>query len=86
LNLFANAHGRPVDGRDHVGVGEQIATLQLIADFAASEKLLRNAAQAGLQYVATWGPAVEASAGENTASPSQKKIADTAKAALDRLR
>jgi hypothetical protein len=37
LALFATAHGRPVDERDHVGIGEQVASIHLIADFAASE-------------------------------------------------
>ena len=62
LNLFATAHGRPVDGRDGVGVGEQIATIHLIADFAASESLVRNAAREGLRELATWGKSVDASA------------------------
>ena len=62
LNLFATAHGRPVDGRDGVGVGEQIATIHWIADFAASESLVRNAAREGLRELATWGQSVDASA------------------------
>ena len=62
LNLFATAHGRPVDGRKFVGVGEQIATIHLIADFAASEKLLKNAARNGLQEFASWDSGLDASA------------------------
>jgi len=54
LTLFALAHGRPIDGRDGVGVGEQVATVQLIADFARREKLLRGAASGGLSYLAGW--------------------------------
>ncbi|MEU0265754.1 hypothetical protein [Nocardioides sp. NPDC006303] len=60
LSLFATAHGRPIDGRDGVGVGEQVATIHLIADFAASESLLRNAAREGLTDFATWGDGIEA--------------------------
>ncbi|WP_205471327.1 hypothetical protein [Nocardioides sp. SYSU D00038] len=59
LNLFATAHGRPVDGRDGVGVGEQVATLHLIADFASKESLVRNAAIEGLRHFTTWGTGVE---------------------------
>ena len=53
-----------MDGRDGVGVGvgEQIATIHLIADFAASESLVRNAAREGLRELATWGQSVDASA------------------------
>ena len=54
LNLFALAHGRPVDGRDRVGLGEQIATVHLIADFAKKEQLVRNAAKEGLRHLTTW--------------------------------
>jgi hypothetical protein len=61
LNLFATAHGRPVDGRDGVGVGEQIATIHLIADFAAKEDMLKNAAREGLEEFATWGSGLDAS-------------------------
>ena len=53
LTLFAAAHGRPAD-REHVGVGEQIATIHLIADFAEKEPVLRNAARAGLSDLTTW--------------------------------
>jgi hypothetical protein len=74
LNLFATAHGRPVDGREKVGVGEQIATVHLIADFAAREGLLKNAAREGLKDFATWGTTAEA-----------KKVADAASEALKRL-
>lgn len=54
VNLFAAAHGRPVDGRESIGVGEQIATIHLIADFAAEEGVLRQAAAAGLRELASW--------------------------------
>jgi ABC-type branched-subunit amino acid transport system substrate-binding protein len=54
LTLFATAHSRPTDGRDGAGVGEQIATIHLIADFAKRERLVRNAAKAGLTYFAKW--------------------------------
>lgn len=64
LNLFATAHGRPVDGRDGTGVGEQIATVHLIADFAASEKLVRNAAREGLRHITTWEKGLDASVEE----------------------
>lgn len=55
LNLFAVAHGRPADGRTGVGLGEQVATVHLIADFAVKEKLVREAARAGLAQLANWG-------------------------------
>jgi hypothetical protein len=54
LVLFSTAHGRPADGREHVGLGEQIATVQLIADFARKERLVENAARAGLAELAAW--------------------------------
>lgn len=53
LSLFSLAHGRPEGGRT-VGVGEQIATIHLIADFAAREKVVRNAAREGLQHLTSW--------------------------------
>lgn len=60
LTLFATAHGRPVDGRANVGVGEQVASVHLIADFAKQEnKLLKNAACEGLAYLATWEQDIE---------------------------
>lgn len=64
LSLFATAHGRPTDGRDHVGVGEQVASIHLIADFAASETVLRNAAREGLEYLRAWDNAKIAQAAE----------------------
>ncbi len=55
VSLFAAAHGRPTDGRDGaIGVGEQVATIHLIADFAAKEGVLVNAAIAGLRNIETW--------------------------------
>ncbi|WP_458115151.1 hypothetical protein [Arthrobacter sp. D2-10] len=59
VSLFAAAHGRPSDGRDGVGVGEQIATIHLIADFAVKEDVLKNAAREGLREISTWGQAIE---------------------------
>lgn len=59
LTFFATAHGRPTDGRDGVGAGEQVATVHLIADFAIREKLVREAARAGLGYIAAWSAPVE---------------------------
>lgn len=53
LALFALAHGRPEGGRT-VGVGEQVATVHLIADFASREKVLRNAAREGLLQLSSW--------------------------------
>ncbi|MFD1860715.1 hypothetical protein EHW97_11265 [Aeromicrobium camelliae] len=61
LDLFATAHGRPTDGREAVGVGEQVATVHLIADFAAEEDMLKNAAREGLKELATWGSGLDAS-------------------------
>jgi hypothetical protein len=75
LLLFAAAHGRPVDRAD-IGVGEQVATIHLIADFAAKEKLLKNAASAGLRDLTSW-------AGAGTSGST--KVAEAAKAALKRL-
>ena len=74
LALFATAHGRPVDERDHVGIGEQVASIHLIADFAASEKLLRNAAREGLKDLLAW-----------EGSANHDKVAHAAKTALHRL-
>ncbi len=54
LKLFAVAHGRPTDGRDSVGIGEQVATVHLIADYAVKEDLVRNAAKAGLTELSKW--------------------------------
>jgi hypothetical protein len=53
LALFSLAHGRLDSGRT-VGVGEQVATIHLIADFALREKVVRNAAREGLRYLASW--------------------------------
>jgi hypothetical protein len=74
LALFATAHGRPVDERDHVGIGEQVASICLIADFAASEKLLRNTAREGLKDLLAW-----------EGSANHDKVAHAAKTALHRL-
>ncbi|MEH3068315.1 MAG: hypothetical protein PGN15_09780 [Aeromicrobium erythreum] len=55
VSLFATAHGRPIEERPHpVGVGEQVATIHLIADFAMKEPVLVNAAVAGLRNLASW--------------------------------
>lgn len=74
LSLFANANGRPTDGRDEVGVPEQVATVHLIADFARREADLYYAAHAGLKQLVGWG-----------AHPSGAPVAEAAKSALDRL-
>jgi hypothetical protein len=79
LNLFASAHGRPLDGRK-VGLGEQVATVHLIADFAASEPVLRNAALEGLREIASWDSDAEAS------PEGYKRIARAATEALERLK
>lgn len=73
LTLFATAHGRPVD-REHVGVGEQVATIHLIADFASTDKMLLNAARAGLGDLTGWSGTEES-----------EKIANAAKVAVARM-
>lgn len=90
LNLFATAHGRPVDGRDFVGVGEQIATLHLIADFAKDEPLLRHAAVEGLRHFTTWGKRPKALPGDlepctHRGITGEEMIASAASKALKRL-
>ncbi|MDS2173828.1 hypothetical protein Q7C18_14065 [Nesterenkonia sp. CL21] len=74
LSLFASAHGRP-QGRDAIGIGEQVAAVHLIADFAAKDKMLRSAAREGLQDLSSW-----------TGNERSEKIASSATAALGRLR
>jgi len=54
LTLFATANGRPADGREGVGVAEQVACIHLIADFSRKEPLVREAARAGLTNFSTW--------------------------------
>lgn len=78
LTLFATAHGRPTDGRDEVGVGEQIATLNLIADFAAKEPVMRNAAVEGLKYFSTWDKGLDASVEEIVPSLSEQEPVEAA--------
>lgn len=73
LTLFAAAHGRPA-GREVIGIGEQVATVHLIADFAKDEKVLRNAARAGLTELSSW-----------SGTDQHGKIAEAAKVALERL-
>lgn len=85
LNLFATAHGRPVDGRDSVGFSEQVATIYLIADFAASETLLVNAAREGLKDFAAWDQEVDGPTESILPSVSQRKIAQAARDALKSL-
>lgn len=55
VTLFASAHGRPLGDRSEpIGVGEQVATINLIADFALRERVLINAAVAGLRNIEAW--------------------------------
>lgn len=75
LSLFATAHARPADGRNKIGLGEQIATIHLIADFAKKDRLLKNAAVEGLRYFSTW----------DTEADGYREISDAAKKALLQL-
>jgi hypothetical protein len=90
LTLFATAHGRPTDGRDAVGLGEQIATLNLIADFAVKEPLMRNAAVAGLKHFSTWNEDADASVDDILssllASLPEQQAAEVAARAVNLLR
>lgn len=44
LELLAVAHGRPRDGRERVGVSEQVAAVHLVAEFGSDHRWLRMAA------------------------------------------
>lgn len=74
LTLFATAHGRPTDGRERVGVGEQIATLNLIADFAVKEPMVRHAATEGLKHFTTWDKSLDDSGDEIVSRPEQEAV------------
>lgn len=77
VNLFASAHGRPLDGRQKpIGVGEQVATIHLIADFAAREKVLINAAIAGLRNLETWDRTLPAKPAELDLADLEGKVPD----------
>jgi hypothetical protein len=76
LSLFAAAHGRPLGRDGTIGIGEQIATIYLIGDFAVPEKFLHNAAKEGLRELTTWG------ANGNSQSA---QVAEAAKSVLARL-
>ena len=56
LELIAVAHGRPRDGRGHVGISEQVAAVHLVAEFGAAHSWLREAATESLASFATWLP------------------------------
>ncbi|MGL5826877.1 MAG: hypothetical protein ACRCYU_19015 [Nocardioides sp.] len=45
------AHGRAIDGREVVGMGEQLAHVQLVVWLARRHRRLRPAAIAALQYL-----------------------------------
>jgi hypothetical protein len=77
LNLFATANGRPVDGRQAVGRAEQVATVHLIADFACSDKLLRNATLEGLKDLGAWD--------KDSSGESELAVASAAREALKRM-
>lgn len=54
LELLAVAHGRPRDGREGVGVSEQVAAVHLVAEFGSDHSWLRMAATKGVASMATW--------------------------------
>lgn len=89
LSLFSLAHGRLDSGRA-VGVGEQIATVHLIADFAVGEKTVRNAAREGLAYLTTWGAEpvtaddVLASVGSDVPENQRRSVAEAAAREINR--
>ena len=88
LSLFALAHGRLDSGRA-VGVGEQIATVHLIADFAAQEKVVRNAAREGLRHLTSWGESVAAkdmlaSIGSDVPEDQRRTVAEAAAREVNR--
>lgn len=90
LTLFATAHGRPTDGRDGVGAGEQVATLSLIADFALKESLVREAAIQGLKHFSTWDKGLDIAVDEVLppllASLPEEKAVEVAMQAVSDLR
>lgn len=56
LELIAVAHGRPRDGRERVGISEQVAAVHLVAEFGAEHSWLRGAATESLVSFPTWLP------------------------------
>ena len=78
LALFSLAHGRLDSGR-RVGIGEQVATIHLIADFAVKEKVVLNAAREGLAHLAEWDASPRVAAdllgAVNEAVPDEQRVA-----------
>ncbi len=53
LHLFASAHG-PADGRQEIGLSEQVAAVHLIAEFGGSHPWPAGPAREGLRSMVKW--------------------------------
>ena len=89
LRMIAIAHDHPADGRTHTAIFEQIAAVHLIADLAAQEPVLRNAALADSRGLAEW-TATESSVHSIADGPSREQVfkrtlGEAAQSALQRL-